>query len=319
MFIVSFSDYISSKLTITPMSVLLRSIPRLRPGRFDLLSTRCIWVRYGSSGVGAMENPAILRTGDTTIYLLGTMHISNASAAAARALINREHSSGKLGCVFLELDDERVKRLSASPDISADSILESFWKSRSRGRESGGAMFEAAMKFMYGALHKLGFGSGVEFRAALETVSHLNPKPKLVLGDQHITTTLKRIGNALKMDFKPMRIMQLFMEPPDSSENSKLQVKFQKILKALYGGDKSKAVELIETMVDRNTARELSNSIRLFAPTIAHALIDERDAVMAQKLYEVAISDDMQGRSIVAIVGLAHVDGIVERWDAIAW
>ena len=48
-------------------------------------------------------------------------------------------------------------------------------------------------------------------------------------------------------------------------------------------------------------------TLHALAPSIANALVDERDRIMVDNLTRLS---RVPGRNIVAVVGLAHLDGI---------
>jgi pheromone shutdown protein TraB len=65
------------------------------------------------------------------------------------------------------------------------------------------------------------------------------------------------------------------------------------------------AAELLKT---RRAVRALTRHLREEFPKVAAAMVDERDEIMTQGLL-----NDCAGRS-VAVVGMAHMDGIEGRW-----
>lgn len=74
----------------------------------------------------------------------------------------------------------------------------------------------------------------------------------------------------------------------------------------------------LETMMegrhlDRELARRELDLSRMQNPCIAQVKIDERDKIMAQRLWYCANELQMAGNSIVAIVGLSHMDEIIRR------
>ncbi|KAL4422410.1 hypothetical protein ABPG75_008607 [Micractinium tetrahymenae] len=75
------------------------------------------------------------------------------------------------------------------------------------------------------------------------------------------------------------------------------------------GGSVEAQVEGLKT---RAMAREMSEYMRRVNPRLAKALIDERDQHMVDSLSK------LEGR-VVAVVGLAHLDGIERRWEALQY
>lgn len=261
------------------------------------------------------DNPVVLHAKrGATVYLLGTMHVAEASAKAACALIQREHERALLGAIFLELDDERRARLEQKPKGSEDSLFEHLVSVARRGRAPGAAAVELAMTALYRVLHRVGFASGVEFRAALGLASTLTPPPSIVLGDQHVRVTLARIAEGVASDLSLAKLVSFLTNPPASDGRVERQI--TQAVQLVASGQTAAAQKMLEEMLDRNTARALVEPLRKVAPNVTNAILDERDSVMAARLHQVAT--EYPEKSVVAIVGLAHVDGIVRRWNVLA-
>ena len=64
--------------------------------------------------------------------------------------------------------------------------------------------------------------------------------------------------------------------------------------------------ETIEAMKDRKKIKEKFDSMREFAPDLCKGLVDERDEIMANNLKQ------CDGKVIVAVVGIGHMDGMEE-------
>ena len=73
------------------------------------------------------------------------------------------------------------------------------------------------------------------------------------------------------------------------------------------GGDVASGIEALKS---RRTATLMSTFLRNAHPGLAAALIDERDQHMVDRLRNV------EGKG-VAVVGLAHLDGIEARWQEV--
>jgi len=252
------------------------------------------------------------------------MHISESSAAATISLIKREHSAGKLGAIFLELDEERFKKLQFhdgnTTAMGPDDSLLSIWNSV--GKLSPVALVEAVLRTIYRTLHHIGFASGVEFKAAIATYNRLeNPAPDLILGDQHIRDTLKNVAKSAALDFAPHNLVRLLALKPtdlDLGMDRGNDVDMGKVIQEMMMGNSKAAQKMLDKFLDRKKARDLVKPLRKFAPNISRAIVDQRDDVMAQRLFKEATSAKYGGKSIVAVVGLAHIDGIVTRWDRLA-
>jgi pheromone shutdown protein TraB len=79
-------------------------------------------------------------------------------------------------------------------------------------------------------------------------------------------------------------------------------------------GDKASVTSAIETIKTRSTVEELVKDLREALPNIYSALVDERDEYMTQSLLT-RLSEEPRSapQRVVAVVGLAHEDGISQR------
>ncbi len=66
--------------------------------------------------------------------------------------------------------------------------------------------------------------------------------------------------------------------------------------------------ETIEAMKERGKIREKFAGIKQFAPDLVKGIVEERDEIMAENLKK------CEGKVIVAVVGIGHMDGIEERF-----
>lgn len=260
------------------------------------------------------SNPAILQTGGKNIHLLGTMHIAEASADAARDLITKEHRKGTLGSVFLELDSSRFTRLKHSqhPDESLLSYALSVL-----ARPDGNPLakiVELGIGSAYRGMHKLGFASGVEFKAAIETAERLHVP--LVLGDQDIKVTMNRVSKGFQDDFNLAKLMSLMMANPNKPESS-VERRVRQAFQAIISGDSLRGQEQLAKLIDRKTVREIIKPMEEFFPGVTRAMLHERDVVMTKNLHKEAFRLSEDKNNMVAIVGLAHMEGIATEWDKI--
>lgn len=271
--------------------------------------------RYAQTA--ASSNPTKLFRHNTAVHLLGTMHIAEASAVAARDLIRREYAKGTLGGIFLELDSTRFERLKQKNSQQADESLLSLAMSiLSRpSRSPLASLVELALTGMYRTLHRLGFASGVEFKAAIET-AELFDIP-IILGDQRIQTTLARLADGFRHDFDLKRLMSLAFT--HASETSRPETRTERSIReafqAIAQGDVELGQERLAKLIDQDTIREIIRPMHKFAPNVTTAILDERDVVMTDNL--IAATDKLppEKTNLVAIVGLAHVEGIAREWQ----
>lgn len=66
--------------------------------------------------------------------------------------------------------------------------------------------------------------------------------------------------------------------------------------------------DYIESIKTREKAREMMQMVQQCMPGVLRVIRDERDEFMVKQLLR------CQGR-VVGVVGLAHMDGIEERWN----
>lgn len=259
-----------------------------------------------------LRNPVTLTADSGKVKLLGTMHIAEASAVAARSLITQEHEKGSLASVFLELDHSRYCRLidAESPDESLLSLGLSFMSRPPSSPVAG--LVELGLRGMYGSLHKLGFASGVEFKAAIHTARRLYVP--IILGDQEIRITMKRLAEGFSDDFKIGKLVNMFAIS-DSRVSSPMEESIRQAFQAIAQGDVKHGQERLAKLIDRETVQEIVKPFRQFAPNISEAILHERDIVMTDNLINAVRSMPEGKDTIVAIVGLAHVEGISNEWE----
>lgn len=142
------------------------------------------------------------------------------------------------------------------------------------------------IKTMYASLDKLGYDSGQEFAVAVDYANR-NAVPVL-LADQDVDITLKRLTQALKA------------------------TKFEE-LKSLDAAIGDFAGVDLETIKTRANVRRLVAALRDNVPDLYAALIDERDAAMASNILRRLVDSKQPPRRVVAVVGMAHEDGIARR------
>lgn len=264
----------------------------------------------------------VIANADRTYYLCGTAHISQDSALLVRQLIRTVRPDS----VMIELDRPRFDALMAksveptfdSPsapratapaksDESDDpNILGGVWKDLRRGPGNLGERIKRAqsnaigrgLSGMYKSMEGLGFETGDEFRVA--ATEAMSSGAQLVLGDQDVRTTLDSLRDALgKTDLRAL------FAPP-SPELSNLQGEYGLNPAGVTGGNltNSDVNGIISMLKERENTRAIVRTLRESTPELYGALIAQRDAYMARSLR------GAKGKVIVAVVGMAHLDGI---------
>ncbi|CAB9514840.1 hydrolase, family 31 [Seminavis robusta] len=228
---------------------------------------------------------------DNEVYLLGTAHISEASANEAIQLIQLVQPNK----VFVELDPVRAARLRATEQQqqqqqgTEEDPLEQAMKDAAQqlAKTTGGAL-PPALPNPYGGGNNESNFFGDSF--------------KLFYKILHVNDTLREI----KAAFSPALLMKLLSAPPTSPQ-------LQALMMDIAQGGLEGLGDATERLKTREHARMISSYMDTTAPEVAHALIHRRDMAMAQNLRKHC----GQGK-VVAVVGLAHVDGIEKEWEKLS-
>lgn len=208
---------------------------------------------------------------------------------------------------------------------------------QSRLVDAGSKVVGESVRGMYTKLESEGFKAGDEFATSVR--EGLAIGSTIVLGDRDVEITLRRLTMALaKTDIRKL------LSPDSEVEKSMEGLLPEGMKKSLTGqssssggggrgndtGDASKMTSMgmevsidkddfndfVETMKARENVRKIMSALRSTAPEIYEAMVAERDEYMGRGLDE--LGSNLPGRSsgrTVAVVGMAHVDGI-ERYLA---
>uniref|UniRef100_A0A7S4I9S7 TraB/GumN family protein n=1 Tax=Prymnesium polylepis TaxID=72548 RepID=A0A7S4I9S7_9EUKA len=227
---------------------------------------------------------SVLSTGNKQIVIVGTAHVSEDSAALVRQVIRAVQPD----TVMVELDRRRAATLMYKAKARKRGVPVSASPSE---QQSSGAAF-------YQSLEEKGFPSGGEFVAAIEEARLLNAT--VLLGDQDMNVTLRRLKEA-RAEVRQLRADGTLSREDARAAISALPSSLRRRGAALTPEDVS---QVTSDLKQRDTARAVAAYLRQSAPPVYEAMIGERDKYMAYAL-EVA-----PGNRLVAVVGLAHVDGI---------
>lgn len=290
---------------------------------------------------------SVFQKGGRVVYLLGTAHVSSSSAELAGKLVDDTHPKG----VFVELDPKRVKgsgllakRVSIDETTgqeiempSSRVIVPNLQKMANTAQSSAtgesvpsqqvpvipvskpnpmmraaGAAVGNSIKGMYKKLDSAGFNAGEEFVVAIREGQKINAD--IVLGDRDVEETLRRVAEALaKSDLNTLL-------KPDSELEKSLKELVPNNIAATTDGDYSDAQfrqefsNFVEVIKAKENVRKIMGELKRVAPAIYEALVSERDAYMAAGLNGL---DEIE--TIVAVVGIAHVDGIEQNLSANGW
>ena len=242
------------------------------------------------------------------LTLIGTAHISADSAVLVRNVI----STLRPDTVMIELDPSRAGKLmqrskgvvasdtSAVSETGGGSGNPTYGVGQLAGRLLRGDLAGATengigvgLSSLYKQMDEMGFQSGGEFLAAVEEADAVGAT--LLLGDRDARVTIRRLRDA---------VLEMVRNPPVPTGAQPPAA----LMEAAGGPNAEMTKESVSTTLgvlkQRENVRALSQYLKTEVPPLYTALIGERDEYMAQSLL------NSSGERIVAVVGLAHVDGI---------
>lgn len=223
------------------------------------------------------EPHRIFRIGDTEITLLGTAHVSPASARAVKALLETR----SFDAVAIELCDSRQR---AMLDPDALGRLDLFSVIRS-GQVPMVAASLALGAYQQRIAEQYGIEPGAEMRAAIAAA--LDQGLPLVLIDREIGLTLRRTYQAVPWWRRMELVGGLF-----STVLSREQIA-EADIERLKQGD----------MLEATFSEFAEQSQSLYGP-----LIDERDRYMAARLREEITRDGHA--NLLVVLGAGHLKGV---------
>ncbi len=225
----------------------------------------------------AQEPHRIVTVGETEITLLGTAHVSPASARAVKALVE----SGQYDSIAIELCDSR-QRAMLDPDALGKMDLFSVIR---RGQAPMVGASLALGAYQQRLAEQYGIEPGAEMRAAIDGA--LDRGVPLSLIDRDIGLTLRRAYRAVPW-WRRMELVGGILASVLSREKI----------------EESEIEKLKEGDVLESTFSEFAEqSGELYGP-----VIDERDRYMAARLR--LLAEDGSARRVLAVVGAGHLKGI---------
>ena len=231
--------------------------------------------------VVAEQPQAELTVGETRIHLLGTAHVSRASAAAVSEAI----ATGHYDAIAIELCANRHQGM-----VDPDALLrmDLFEVLRSGKAPMVTAML-AMGAFQQRIAEQFGIEPGAEMRAAIDGARERSLELHLI--DRDIGTTLRRIYANVPWYKRLYLFSGLFASVVVDDEIP------EEDIEALKEGD------LLES-----TFAQFANA----AGPIYGPLIDERDEYMASRIRDLAESG---ATSVLAVVGAGHLKGIQDYFQ----
>ncbi len=231
----------------------------------------------------AQEPHRLITVGEVEITLLGTAHVSPASARAVTELIAR----GDYDTIAIELCASRQRAI-VDPDAMGKLDLFSVIRS---GQAPMVAASLALGAYQQRLADQFGIEPGAEMRAAIDGA--LDRGLTLALIDREIGLTLRRAYKAVPWWQRTELIGGLFagVMSKDKIEESEIE--------RLKEGD----------MLESTFSEFAAQSETIYGP-----VIDERDRYMAARLQQIV--DEGRAKKVLAVVGAGHLKGIAGYLEA---
>lgn len=215
---------------------------------------------------------------DREIILVGTAHVSKESAETVDAIIEAEMPD----TVCLELCATRYRSLLENRQWRGKALL------RTIGSKDSPLLLSSAVLVYFqrrvGA--RLGVMPGDEMRHAISTAERVGASIELI--DRDVRTTLRRAWTLMNVRMRIKLLFELFQSVGEIDEIGEKEI------------ENMKKKDVLEGLL-----AELGDSF----PPLKQVLIEERDLYLTAKIRKAA------GRKIVAVVGAAHIPGILKNWD----
>lgn len=209
------------------------------------------------------------------ILLLGTAHISSQSVEAVKQMIQTLNPD----CVAVELDSSRLKTLQNKAGFAELDIITVLKKNQ--------GLLLLCNLILAGIQKKMGKTLGIkpgdEMAGALDLAKQKNIDIALV--DRPVQTTLLRAWNKTPAFSKVSLISSL-------------------IAGSFFNGDVTK--EQIESLKQKNEMDSMMQELTNAMPHLKEVLIDERDAFLAQKIFDASSTHSLT----FAVLGAGHLKGV---------
>lgn len=224
------------------------------------------------------------RTG-AELHVVGTAHVSEASAEQVKRAIQEYQPS----TVMVELCQSRADKLRRQLDQGHGGAMEELLRLVMGPGNVGAKALQLGLGMFYRFFRSAGMDPGKEMVVAMQEADRIGAE--LIYGDQDVRFTLSKLQQALSVS----DILKILQPQPVPEE-----------LKQLLGGSKDLKMA-VERIKNRKAVRLMAEGMRKQLPHVVRIMLDERDEYMTKVLH------DLPGR-VVAVVGLAHLDGIEKNW-----
>jgi pheromone shutdown-related protein TraB len=216
---------------------------------------------------------------DKEVVLIGTAHVSKESVVLVEETIATECPD----TVCVELCPSRYQSLKQKDRWQNTDIVKVI-KEKKAFLLLSNLMLASFQKRL---AKKLDIQPGQEMLQAITSAEAAGAR--IVVADRDIRTTLARAWRIMGFWNKIKLLFQLILSMGEVDEISEADV---------------------EKMKERDALEAILSEVGQSMPAIRHALIDERDLYLAEKIRTAP------GRKIVAVVGAGHVPGIMAHWEA---
>lgn len=219
-----------------------------------------------------------LNIDNKNIIIIGTAHVSKYSAQEVKEIIDEYQPDS----VCIELDDERFKNLN-NPKKFEDTQISEIIKNKQVFILLTNIILSSYQKRV---ANKLDVTAGQEMSQAITSAKEIDAK--LVMIDRNVQVTFSRIWRKHSF-FQKLKLMV-------------------SIIMSIFD-DEDVSSEAIEDLKNSDMLESALKEISKAFPIVAEVLIFERDRILAHNIR------NAKGGNIVAVVGAAHVPGILKALD----
>ena len=223
------------------------------------------------------DTVTVLEHEGRTIFLVGTAHVSDESVAEVRRVIEEVRPDA----VCVELCQTRYQALTDADRWKKLDIFKVIREGKTLLLLANLAI--GAYQRRLGA--ELGIQPGAELLAAARVADEVGARLELV--DRDIQVTLRRTWGNVSL-WNKVKLLSA-------------------VVGATFSGEKVSA-ETIESLKDRANLSEMLEEFARFLPQVKEPLIDERDRYLMSGI------ERTDGERIVAVVGAAHVPGMMKAF-----
>lgn len=211
------------------------------------------------------------------VFLVPTAHISKNSVRDVEDTINEINPDS----ICVELDEQRYEKLK-NPDAYINQDISKIIKEKKVNFLLANLILASFQRRM---AKKLETESGNEMLKAIEMAKEKNCN--LVLADRNIGTTFSRIWSKLGLIEKTKLLTNIIFSLFDNNEITE---------------------DDIANLKKENVIDSAINDVSKQFPVVKEVLVDERDKYLAYKI------KNAKGNKVVAVIGAAHMKGIIENF-----